>query len=414
MTLFCKWLAVTVVFLFASLQVFAQKTYGSPYPIQIPPKSDTKRWQLIYETESNIKNKFKDNAFEENGAYYSSFIPDNEDIDEHLKTLIEIKEIYKDIQGCMFYNPAIFNGMSLEDLQNKVLAPAKKIAKNQKIGSKQNTLVFMVFAPGADRKKSFKFNLASDAFTCKKDSIGRFNFSFEEAFYEHYDNILVMQPNDYKSADETLDTLFLKLENCLEEDTKIDILFMGHGLDKKGVKLSINALEDCAMDISDFYPLEKGGNQFAQNMKNIFIKSINCGYNPRIIGIGCCSEFMQTAIDMLMPEEYVNYVKVFGTPFNTFGCAVLGFNNGWLEFASSVDLENNSIYMVVSITDGNYKKQNDKKVHTFSINSSSTEESGNNHILNQYYENNIKSGWLSKESGVSMEYVVVEYDKGEK
>ena len=56
-------------------------------------------------------------------------------------------------------------------------------------------------------------------------------------------------------------------------------------------------------EITDFWPIEKGGNSFAQSMKNIFVKSIDDGHTPRIVGISCNSDSLQKAINKIMPEN---------------------------------------------------------------------------------------------------------------
>lgn len=409
-----KNLHTKIIFLSISLlfsgytNLFAQSNF-----IYIPDKSDKTRELLMYDgNEELIENKFKDNAFGRYGKYYSNLIPKNENIDEHLTVFNEIKTLYKKIQGCEYNNPAIFNGMSILDIKAKILEPAKKLADNKVIGENEDTLVIIVFNAATDRENAFKSNMATDGYSCKKCKLSTFDFNFDEAFLEHYDNILLVQPNDGQSADKTLDLFFTKLENCLADDARLDITFMGHGKGKEGVVLSFGSYnEERTMDLSDFKPLEKGGNIFAQSMKNIFIKSIENGYKPRIIGIGCSSEFMQTAIYNFMPEEYKYDVKVFGAPESSSGAYVLGFTKNYLQMILMITNAHNKLWLIIDISDGNFIKENNKDVESFMILPDKNNESSNMHIFSQYENDNIDSGWLTKPSGVSMQYIVREFNK---
>ncbi len=391
------------------------KTFAYTEKLRIPPKSDIVREILVYDNNYNkLSNKFKNNAFGRYGTYYSNLLSEDEDIDEHLTVLNEIRVLYKSVQGCEFNNPALLNGLTLDEINVKIIQPAKKLANNETFGENQDTLIFMIFNTTCDSQNAFVNDLATDTFTCKKSNLSSFYFDFDEAFFEHYDNIILMQPNNGQSADKTLDILFSKLEKCIGDNARIDIAFMGHGNEKNNSVLlgSGNSLsENVHMDSSDFEPIENGGNSFAQSMKNIFIKSIDGGYKPRIIGIGCYSDFMQPAMNKLMPEEYINSVKVFGAPSASGGRTTLGFTKNSLQMVFYISLNSTKFFLIVDITDGNYKKTNNEDVDLFMIFPKSEEEIHDMHIFKQYVEENIETGWLTKPSGVSMQYVVREYNK---
>ncbi len=349
----------------------------------------------------NIVNKFEDNSLGKFGTYYSNLIPEGENIDEHFACLSEIKDLYKDIQGCEYKNPAVLNGISIDDLKNKVLVPAQKLANGEKFGAKQKTLVFLSFNENADSTNAFRQNVTSTAFTSTEDNISNYNFKFDESFLGHYDNIIVMQPNNI-TADSALDNLFSKLENSLDRNSKVDIAFIGHGVNKQGVRFSpTKNTETSTMDLSDFKSLDNGGNAFAQSMKNIFVNCIDNGYCPRVIGMGCNTDFMQDAINDVMPEDYSQFVKVFGTPYATNGNYVIGFNKNVLEMFVKTDAIKNNVSLILDIDDGKYAKNNDTVVESFEINPQTKD---NMQIVDNYIKDGTTSGSLSKKSGVTMFY----------
>ncbi len=351
--------------------------------------------------------EYINNYFGKYGNYYSENIPDIENAQEHADSLKQIRSLYKEIQGCDFNNPAILNGLSADELKQKVLVPAQKLAKGETFGKNQNTLVFMIFDNACDKNNAFERDLKKNTFNANNDSLDNFKFTFEEAFLSHYDNIILVQPNNGQSADKTLDTVFKKLEKCLDNTAKTDIIFEGHGVNRKGVRLSPDkSNETSMMDLSDFNSVS--GNEYANSMKNIFINSINSGYSPKIIGIGCSSDFMQDAVDMIMPSEYKNKVKVFGTPYDTMQSASIGYNNGCLEMITyTMPIKNNKGFLI-KLTDGNWKKANDKCVESFMINPDKKVDN-NMFTINQYFTDGIKSGSLSKDSGVVMQYFVRDF-----
>lgn len=354
------------------------------------------------ENNKNIVNKFEDNSLGKFGTYYSNLIPEGEDVNEHFECLKEIKDLYKDIQGCEYKNPAVLNGISLNDLKEKVLTPAQKLANGEKFGAKQKTLVFLTFNENADSTNAFRPNVVSTGFTSTEDNISNYNFKFDDSFLGHYDNIIVMQPNNGVSADDALDNLFSKLENSLDKNSKVDIAFIGHGVNKQGVRFSpTKNTEKSTMDLSDFKQVENGGNAFAQSMKNIFVNCIDNGYCPRVIGMGCTTDFMQKAVEDVMPEDYSQFVKVFGTPYATTGNYVIGYNKNVLEMFVKTDSIKNNIGLILDIDDGKYQKTNDVKVESFEINPQTKD---NMQIIDNYIKDGTTSGSLSKKSGVTMFY----------
>ncbi len=355
------------------------------------------------------ENKIQIN-YKKYGKAFVSNIPKGESAEELFACLTEISTLYKSIQGCTFNNPAIFNGMTAEEIMHKVIYPARKLFYGQKFGAYQDTLFLMVYENSTDSTDAFISDMENNVYNSYTSKLDGLKFQFDETFFGHYDNIILLQPNSRKTADQTLDTMFSKLIKCLEKGSRLDIVSIGHGADGEGVWLSSRShYERDAMDISDFDFGKYGvsGNQYARDMLSIFKDVIDSGYNPKVIGIGCSSDFLQKAIDKMMPEEYRNSVKIFGTPYNTYSKTVIGYVEDHLEFITHVAaLENSTIGLIIELTDIDAKLDNDIEVESFLIDVKDQENFYSSIILKRYHEDDVTQGSFSKPSGVIMQYVI--------
>ena len=344
------------------------------------------------------------NTYGKYGKFYVSNTPILEDLCEHKECLNKINTLYKEIQGCSFNNPAIFNGLTLEELNEKVISPAQKLANGEKFGKNSNNLLFMMFENTCDSEGGFDVDLYKNTFNSQKSMVNGVEYQFDESFLKHYDNIFLMQPDAKQDTDKTLDTLFEKLEKSLEDGANLDIIFEGHGIGLAGVRFSTYfGLEKAMLDVTDFWPIEKGGNSFAQSMKNIFVKSIDDGHTPRIVGISCNSDSLQKAINNIMPENYKESVKVFGMPYNTFGETAIGFNDNSLEIITRTAPIKDNLGMLIKMTEKSQIAEDDNIVDTF-LACENNGENAKNIIDN--YKNGKNSGVLTKSSGVEMEYTI--------
>lgn len=265
----------------------------------------------------------------EYGAMYIKNIPDLDNIVEHANGISRLLNAIKNIQGCSYENIAVLNGLSAKELLNKVVIPNEKLLNEEKIGENQNTVVIISHEFGSDPGNFYKKDFSTKPLNSKDIKIDFLNYKFNSTFLSNYDNILLVQPNK-QTADSTLNTAFSNIEQGLEKGAKTDILYIGHGYGTKGAVLS-NGYDSynntpSLIDLSDFKPIDNGGQVFAQSIARIFKNSIENGYNPRFIGDGCNSEFLQDAINNIMPNEYKESVHVFGTPYDSNGTAYLGFS----------------------------------------------------------------------------------------
>lgn len=346
--------------------------------------------------------------FKEFGAMYAEFIPDKENLSMHVEGLRRVLSAVKATQGCEFANIALLNGISSGDLMKKVVLPNEKLSKGEKFGKDENTLVFISADDSFALLKGFDDVLSVASFTSTKQPLDNYRFTFDRAFLDNYDNILLVQPKD-ASADQVLDRFFAALCGSLEDGAKLDIAYLGHGTNRIGATLSKRLglpLEKSLLDTSDFRPEEKGGNDYATSIKALFESAIRGGYAPRMIGLGCSSDFLQTCVNMKFPPEERDAIKVFGTPYATIGNYAIGFAKDSLELIFDVSVIKNNCGLTVELTDMNLNLEDAREVDSFMIDKPI---GANMDILDRYFTDGISSGYLKKPSGVIMQYMILVY-----
>lgn len=346
----------------------------------------------------------------EYGAMYIKNIPDPQNIMVHAQELIRLSTASEKIQGCKFQNAALFNGFSAEELMKKVVIPNEKIANNEIVGKNQNILIAITPEFGRDRVYTTTFD--SKTYFTKHAQVLNKIYDFNDSLFGHYDNILVIQPNG-KNADDVLDTAFPNIEKNLFKGTKADIMYIGEITPVNGAILSNRyrtAIKDDGiymLDIGDFNPSDKGGKPFSISIANIFINAIDAGYKPRIIGDGCKSEqLLQNSINKILPENYRDKVKVFGTPYFVNDNSITGFStDNKLSFVNKVDpFFDTNKGLLIRITEPEKKIQSDwQKTDSFILDDVLQKK-----IIADYY-NGIKNGVLVKPNGMIMEYSVISY-----
>ena len=346
--------------------------------------------------------------FKELGAMYAEFIPDKANLTIHREGLRRVLAAVKATQGCEFANVALLNGISSDDLMKKVVLPNERLSRGEKFGKDENTLVFISTDDSFALLRGFEFVLSRASFTSVNQSLDTYRFTFEKSFFDHYDNILLVQPKDV-SADDVLDRFFAALSGSLEDGAKLDVAYIGHGTNGIGTTLSKRlglSLEKSLLDTSDFLPEEKGGNAYATAIKTLFESAMRAGYTPRMIGFGCSSDFLQTCADRKFPLEERDAVRVFGTPYSTNGKYALGFSQDCLEMIFNVSVIKNDYGLTVELTDLNLKMEDAREVTSFMIDKPI---GANMDIFDRYFTDGVSSGYLRKPSGVIMQYTLLNY-----
>lgn len=353
----------------------------------------------------------------EYGALYIKNIPDKENMIIHAQGLQRLLAAAKKIQGCEFNNAALFNGFSADDLMRKVVIPNEKVAKGEIIGAGQNNLIIVTHEFGCDDEGNFKGDFSGNTYLKKHlDFPGGTNFDFQEGFLEHYNNILVIQPSG--NADNVLSEAFAKIEKALFKGSKTDIIAIGHGVNNSGIELSRKSNmargNSLLLNSGDFLSVAVGGQPFAQSIARIFNSAIEQGYNPRFIGDGCDTEFLQSSLDTLLGKNSKN-VRVFGTPYSIRGVSYLGFSkDGKLSFIAEVNPFFNDKYgLLVEITEAEGAKPDWYRTQSFFLNDDSGQEEkaeGLDRRIIDGFRNGTLTGTAYKpDNNMAMNYQVIEF-----
>lgn len=342
---------------------------NNPIPDEIYKKKFNDYKRLIENVPEEFKNKgddtvaiYQNSIFSiletcsEYGAMYIKNIPDIQNIAAHADGLKRLSQASKKIQGCALKNAAIFNGFTSDELMRKVVIPNEKLANGEIVGKNENNLIFIAHEFGTDKGNAYKDELSSNVLNSRHLQIADKKYDFDASFLEHYDNIFVIQPNAI-TADEALNNSFGTIEKGLYPGANMDIIYSAHGADKNlsprlcylSQTSSPNAKSQ--LNLGDFDPINQGGQSYAQNLKHLLERAISNGFNPRFVGNGCFSDFIEEAMSKILSKEYQGKVHVFGTPYSINGVPALGFNKGKLSYITKVDMFDGNYGMIIRLTE---------------------------------------------------------------
>lgn len=344
----------------------------------------------------------------EYGAFYIKNIPDRYNMAIHASCIRRLSDAAKEIQGCKYENIAILNGLSAQEVMQKVVIPNEKIAQGEIIGKNQRTLIMITNEYGKDTEGAFIDNYSTNVFSRKDVNLEYKNYTFDESFLGHYDNIILIQPTSI-NADDALNSTFKKLEKTIDFGADVDIAYMAHssgdGITLSNIYKTDGKNQVNRLDLQDFNPIEAGGQPFTQGIKRIFKNSIANGYNPRFIAMGCDSDKLQVFF-----KEFDGKVHIFGTPFDNNDKYVLGFNNNSLVMASKSSRFYKNYGLLYAITELKIKLAG-KFLNSFSIDKGL--ENGTNPDLDRILLDDLQKGKtggiVEKENGMTMIYDIKQY-----
>lgn len=349
---------------------------------------------------------------DEYGAMYIKNVPDKENMSLHSAYIERLLTATNKVQGCKCQNIAMLNGLTAEELIKKVVMPNEKIANNEKIGNKENTIIFITNEFGTDIGNAYIDNYNDKIFSQKNAKLAYKNYEFDESFLGHYDNIILIQPNGI-NADDALNNAFANIEASIEKGSHLDIAYMSHS-NESGTTLSkiyknngdkqVNRL-----DIKDFGSSDKGGQPYAQSIKSILKNSIEAGYKPRFIALGCDSDNFESFF-----KEFNGDVHVFGTPYTNNSKFILGFNNNSLLMVSTSSKFYKNYGLLYAITELN-QIITPATLNSFLIDDgleadqTFPKNSIFDKILLEQILSNKRQGIVEKQNGMTMIYDTIKY-----
>ena len=255
-------------------------------------KSTYDRYQYNYKMIQN---------FDNNAQYFLSLIPKETSPVDYIDALVDLFIESTFISGSLFKESELLAGLPLDVINSKMVAPLKKINDNQELKGK--TLLVMSPLKGSQRDKLQNYIFSNQSFTKTKYKVNGEYYNNDEAFYDHYDNIILL---GYDSdAASPLKQIFEKIGPCVKNCSEFDFMLFN----------------------SNVFTADP---DFLQAYKNAVCGLIDKGVVPRIIVFGNKTDTIQLTLNKAFDEAYLKKINVFGTPCNMQGQISCAFRKGKL------------------------------------------------------------------------------------
>ena len=308
------------------------------------------------------------NLYEDKCANLLSVVPKETNPADYIKPLLSISTLSEQIQGTEFSNSALLRGLSLDEVNNKVIAAMKHIVSGEEVYGK--TLIIINPYKGKEFTGLQKLVFTSDCFNEKKYKVNGEYYKYDKAFYEYYDNIIFLQKEE---ADlNCIDDAFKQMNASLKTCSEVDLMLFS----------------------TDYFANDSS---YVASYKEIAQTMIDKGSRPRIIIFGNKTDSLQQNINKSFSQEYVDKINVFGTPCNMQGELACGFRNDKL-FIVQITEKMNSRHLLIYLDETGWAPEPNRKDSTFVQNQTN---------LNKMTGLGLnKSGTISKPGKMVMHYKV--------
>ncbi|MCR4714104.1 MAG: SUMF1/EgtB/PvdO family nonheme iron enzyme, partial [Treponemataceae bacterium] len=209
-----------------------------------------------------------------------------------------IDEVEK-LQGLREMNPKLISNYLVDKIETKIILPMRKINSGETLSG--NTLIIVNPYTGQKLDNLQNHIFSNKTFDGTKYYVNGEYYRYDEAFYDHYDNIILLK--DQKDSFGTLNTAFANMKEALSECSEVDLMLFG-----------TNFFSTADSYINDYVEIAQA--------------AVDRGAKPRIIAFGNKTDVLQTSIDSIFSEKYVKKIHVFGTPLNMKGELACGFRSG--------------------------------------------------------------------------------------
>ena len=283
-----------------------------------------------------------------------------------------IDEVEK-LQGLRNMNIRLIDSFSLETITQKIIEPMKKINSGETLSG--NTLI--ILNPDMDQNfESLQSHvLYTNCFTGTKYRVNGLYYRYDEAFFDHYDNLIMIKVQ--KDSFETLNNAFARMKQALSGSSQVDIMLFG-----------TNFFSTADSYINDYVEIAQA--------------AVDRGTKPRIIAFGNKTDVLQTSIDSIFSEKYVKKIHVFGTPLNMKGELACGFRSGNL-FMVLITEKVNSKFLLIYLDETGWAPEPTREDASF------IQTSKNLSKMTGLATN--KSGTITKADKMVMHYTVVKESK---
>ena len=227
-----------------------------------------------------------------------------------------IDEVEK-LQGLREMNPKLISNYLVDKIETKIILPMRKINSGETLSG--NTLIIVNPYTGQKLDNLQNHIFSNKTFDGTKYYVNGEYYRYDEAFYDHYDNIILLK--DQKDSFGTLNTAFANMKEALSECSEVDLMLFG-----------TNFFSTADSYVSDYVEIAQA--------------AVDRGTKPRIIVFGNKTDVLQSNIDSIFSEEYVKKIHVFGTPLNMKSQLACGFRSNNL-FIVMISEKTNSKFLLI-------------------------------------------------------------------
>ena len=266
-----------------------------------------------YENKYNFYKAILDviNFYDDKCKNYFYNIPQQGEFDEYIQALVSISLLSTEIQGTEMTNCALFRGLSLEKMNQKIIEPMKKLSEGKTLSGK--TIIIINPYKGKQFSGLQQEIFTFDCFNGKKYCVNGEYYRYDKSFFEYYDNIIILQKQEENLN--CIDTAFNNMKLSLLGCSEVDLMLFS----------------------TDYF---KEASDYVNCYKEIAEKMIDKGARPRIIAFGNKTDTIQQNINGVFTgsdEKYLDKINVFGTPYTMKDQLACGFRNDKLFIVMLTD-----------------------------------------------------------------------------
>lgn len=323
-------------------------------------------------------NKFV-NSFGKYKEQYLNQIPGDCNVLDYTDLVAQIATSAKKLNGMTMSNPLMFTCLSQKDLLEKIVKPMEALTSETEDYSYTKTAL-VILPPGEpDLKKVPGCFFSRDYFAFKDVTINGEKYKVDESVYDYYDGFIFIQLGTY--------------ENGSSFDKAVSQL---------NYKLPAGALLDVYCFANNSIMTKVGQNKNSSaSFSKLLSTLIDGGRTPRIVGLENSSSYLQTLINKIMANSYIDKIKIFDIPTTIEAHIGLGFRKGKLCVFFKTDSVSEKKTIVFSLIEDGLSDTNKTKATDFSL--------SRNQITAIFDDAKKKKtkGSVVKTSGVVMTYQVV-------
>ena len=226
-------------------------------------------------------------SFQNDGEFFLSSIPKETSPIGYIDALADVSIESTLLSGAFFNCSELLAGLPEIAIREKMVKPLKIINDKKELQGK--TLIILSPREDISRDKLQSHILSTNSFTQTKYKVNGEYYNNDEAFYNHYDNIVML--GNVSEPDKSLSQVFADIKPCIQNCSELDFMFFESNI------FSANP-------------------DFIQTYKELAESIIDKGVVTRLICFGNKTDTIQLEINKSFEDKYISNINVFGTPAN--------------------------------------------------------------------------------------------------